>query len=88
MISDGEKYDLAVTNLSWFLQGNSSNHKGDFYCLKCFNSYTTKNELKEHEEICNNHSTCNIEMPDWVNKFIKHNKGEKSLKNHLQLILI
>ena len=34
MISDGEKYHyLAVTNLSGLLQGNSSNHRGDFYCL-------------------------------------------------------
>ena len=47
MIGDGEKYHyLAVTNLSGLLQGNSSNHKGDFYCLNCFNSYTTKINLK------------------------------------------
>ena len=44
MIGDGKKYHyLAVTNLSGLLQGNSSNHRGDFYCLNCFNSYTTKN---------------------------------------------
>ena len=81
MIGDGKKYHyLAVTNLSGLLQGNSSNHRGDFYCLNCFNSYTTKNKLKEHEEICNNHDSCRIEMPDWVNKTIKYNPGEKSLK--------
>ena len=81
MIGDGIKYHyLAVTNLSGLLQGNSSNHRGDFYCLNCFNSYTTKNKLKEHEEICNNHNSCCIEMPEWVNKIIKHNPGEKSLK--------
>ena len=55
------------------------NHRRDF-CLNCFNSYTTKNKLKEHEEICNNHDSCRIEMPDWVNKTIKYNPGEKSLK--------
>ena len=89
MIGDGKKYHyLAVTNLSGLLQGNSSNHKGDFYCLNCFNSYTTKNKLKEHEEICNNHNIYRIEMPDWVNKTIKHNLGEKSLKNHLYFIFI
>ena len=55
MIGDGKKYHyLAVTNLSGLLQGNSSNHEGDFYCLNCFNSYASKNKLKEHEEICNN----------------------------------
>ena len=81
MISDGEKYHyLAVTNLSGLLQGNSSNHEGDFYCLNCFNSYTTKNKLKEHEEICNNHDSCRVEMPYWVNKMLEHNPGEKSLK--------
>ena len=57
MISDGEKYHyLAVTNLYELLLGNSSNHKGDFYCLNCFNSYTSKIKLKEHEEISNNHN--------------------------------
>ena len=58
MITDGKKWHyLAVTNLSALLQGMSSNHKGDFYCLNCFNSYTTENKLKEHEEICNNHDS-------------------------------
>ena len=78
MIGDRKKYNyLAVTNLSGLLQGNSSNHRGDFYCLNCFNSYTIKNKLKKHEEICNNHDSCRIEMPDWVNKTIKYKPGEK-----------
>ena len=81
MIGNGKKnYYLAITNLSALIQKISSNHKEDFYCLNCFNSYTTKNKLKEHEEICNNHNSCCIEMPEWVNKIIKHNPGEKSLK--------
>ena len=43
MITDGKKsHYLAVTNLSALLQGNSSNHEGDFNCLNCFSSYTTK----------------------------------------------
>ena len=94
MIGDGKKYQyLAVTNLSGLLQGNSSNHRGDFYCLNCFNSYTTKNKLKEHEEICNNHNSCCIEMPEWVEKILKHNPGKKLLKAqnaiflHLECIL-
>ena len=61
-------------------QGNSSNHRGDFYCSNCFNSYTSKNKLKEHEEICNNHDSCHVEMPKWVEKILKHNPGEKLLK--------
>ena len=81
MINDGEKYHyIAVTNLSALLKKLSSNHKEDFYCLNCFNSYTTKNKLKEHEEIYNNHDSYNMEMPEWANKTIKYNPGEKSLK--------
>ena len=50
MITDGKKWHyLAVTNLSALLEGKSSNRDGDFYCLNRFNSYTTKNKLKEHE---------------------------------------
>ena len=81
MITDGKKwYYLAVTNLSALLKGNSSNHKGDFYCLNCFSSYTTKNKLKEHEEICNNNDNCRTDMPSWAEKTLKYNPGEKSLK--------
>ena len=46
MISNGKKqHYLAVNNLSALLEGNSSNHHGDFHCLNCFNSYTSKNKL-------------------------------------------
>ena len=80
MITDGKKWHyLAVTNLSALLQTNSSNHE-DLYCLNCFNSYTTKNKLKELEEICNNHDGCHIDMLKWVEKILKYNPGEKSLK--------
>ena len=33
---------------------------------------------KEHEEICNNHYSCYIEMPKWIEKILKYNLGEKS----------
>ena len=59
IIGDGTKqHYLVVTNSSGLFQGNSSNHRGDFYCLNCFNSYATKNKLIEHEEICNNYNSC------------------------------
>ena len=81
MISNGKKqHYLAVTDISALFQKISSNHDGDFYCLNCFSSYTTKNKLKEHEEICNNHDCCHIEMPKQVEKILKYNPGEKSLK--------
>ena len=86
MIGDGKKYHyLAVTNLSGLLKGILSNHKEDFYCLNCFNSYTKKNKLKEHEEICNNHDRCRTETSE--QDISKHNPGEKSLKAPYTLYL-
>ena len=77
MISNGKKqHCLAVTSLSELLRRISSNHKEDFYCLNCFNSYTSKNKLEEHEEICNNHDSYRIEMPKQVGKILKSNPGE------------
>ena len=81
MITDGKEYHyLSVTNLSALLQRMSSNHDGDFCCLNYFNSYTTKNKIEEHEEICNNHDSYQIEMPKQDQKILKCNPGEKSLK--------
>ena len=88
MISNGKKqHYLAVTNLSALLKKKLSNHKEDFYCLNCFNLYTSKNRLKKHEEICNNHDSCRIEMPKWVEKILKNNPGEKSLKAPFSIYL-
>ena len=69
-------------------QEKSSNHDGGFYWLNCFNSYTTKNKLKEHEEICNNQVSCHIELPKWVEKILKYNPGEKSLKAPFAIYLV
>ena len=81
MITDGRNWHyLAITNLPALLQGNSANHEGEFYCLNCFNSYATKNKLKEHEEICHNDDSCRIGMPKLVEKILKYNPGEKSSK--------
>ena len=79
MIGDGTKYHyVSVANLSGLVRGNSSNHRGDFDCLNCIHSYTTKNKLKEHEKICNNHDSCHIKVPN--EPILKYNPGEKSLK--------
>ena len=88
MITVSKKHHyLTVISLSALLQGKSSNHKEDFYCLNCFNSYTAKNKLKEQEEICNNHDNCHIEMPKWFEKILKYNPGEKSFKVPIYLDL-
>ena len=57
-INNSKKFHyLAVTNLSALLKRISSNHKEHCYCFDCFNSYTSTNRLKEHEETCNNHDS-------------------------------
>ena len=81
MITDGKKWHyLAVKSLSALLRGITSNHNGDFYCLNCFHSYSTKNKLKKHERVCNDHDYCYVEMPNEDNKILKYNQREKSLK--------
>ena len=63
IITDSTKWHyLAITNLSALLEGKSSNHHGDVCCLNCFNSYSSKNKLKEHEEISNNQNSCRTHM--------------------------
>ena len=49
--------------------------KKDDYCLNCFNSYATKNKLKEHEEICNNNDSCPIDLPSLTEKTLNYNPG-------------
>ena len=47
MITDSQKwYYLAVKILSPLVRRITSNHNGDFYCLNCFHSHSTKNKLK------------------------------------------
>ena len=69
------------------LRGKWSNHQRDFYCLSCFNSYSTKNILKEHEELCNKHDSCRIEMSKWYEIILKCNPEEKLLKTQFTIFL-
>ena len=66
--------------LSALLRRITSNHKGNFYCLNCFHSYRTKNKLKKHKDVCENHDYCYVEMPKEDNKVLKYSHGEKSMK--------
>ena len=66
--------------LSALLRRITSNHKGDFYCLNCFHSYRTKNKLKKHKDVCENHDYCYVEMPKEDNKVLKYSHGQKSMK--------
>ena len=81
-ITDNENnwHYLAVKNISGLLRGITSIHNGDFYCLNCFHSYTTKKKLKKHERICKDRDFCYVKMPDEDKKILKYNPGEKSIK--------
>ena len=70
---------LTVKSISGLLRRRTSIHNGDFYCLNCFHSYTTKEKLRKHERICNDHDCCYLKMPDESNKILKYIPGEKSL---------
>ena len=81
VITDAEKWHyLAVKSLSALFRGITSKHEGDFYCLNCFQSFTTEHKLKKHKKVCENHDYCYVEMPEKDNKISKYNHGEKSMK--------
>ena len=94
MITDGEKwhyialkseptddgFNRRTKSLSKLFRGITSNHDGDFYCLNCLHSFRTDNALKKHERLCENNDYCSVEMPTKLNKILKYNHGEKSLK--------
>ena len=82
MITDGTSnwYYLAIKSISGLLRGVTSKHNGDFYCLNCFQSYTTEKKLTKLEKVCKNHDFCNLKMPDEGNKILKYVSVEKSLK--------
>ena len=52
MIPNGEKlHYLAVKKLSVLLNGVTSKHDGDFYCLNCLHSFTTEKTLESHKKV-------------------------------------
>ena len=69
-----------MKSLSALLRVRTSNHKGDICCLDCFHSYITKEKLKKHEKVCNDHDYCFVEMPNDDNKILKYNHRKKSFK--------
>ena len=65
MIADGKKWHyLAVKSLPALLSRIASNHHWDFYCLNCYHSYSTNTRFIKHEEACNKHDYCYVEMPN------------------------
>ena len=73
-------FNRPIRSLSRLFRGVTSNLDGDFYCLNCLHSFRTDNALKKHERLCENNDYCSVEMPTKLNKILKYNHGEKSLK--------
>ena len=71
---------LAVKNLSALLNGKTSKHKGDFYCLNCLHYFRTENKLKSHEKVCKNKYFCGIVMPSENDNVLEFNQYMKSDK--------
>ena len=56
MITDGKKWHyLAVKSLPALFRGITGHKNAEFYCLSCFQSYTTENKLKKYKNVCENH---------------------------------
>ena len=81
MITDGKKWHYpTVKSLPALLRRMTSNHKQNFYYLNWFHSCSTKQKLKKHQTVCNDHDYCYVEMPDEDKKILKYNRGEKSMR--------
>ena len=55
MTDGGKWYYLPVNNLSALFREITSRYVEDFYCLNFLNLVRTKNKLKEHENVYENH---------------------------------
>ena len=73
--------------MSALLRRITSSHVADFYCLNCLHSCRTKDKLKKHENVCENHGCCYTETSKEDNKILKYNRGE-SLWEHLLLFML
>ena len=81
MISNGEGWDyLIVKKLSALLRGILSKHDGDFYCLNCLLSFTTKSKLDSRKKVCENKDFCVVVVPSEDNKILEVNQHQKSDK--------
>ena len=56
----------AVTKLSALLKElnhKTLNHNSDFCCLNCLHSFTIKNKLEQHKNVCENKEFYGVGMP-------------------------
>ena len=61
MITNCKKWHyLSLKKLFALFCKITSNHNGEFLCLNCFQSYTPKNKLKKHNNVCKKSDYCYI----------------------------
>ena len=85
IITDDEKWHyLSVKKLSTLPRGITSKHVAEFYCLNFLHSYSTKNKLEKHYNVCKSDDYCYIEMTNEDNKILKYIHGEKSMQKRIQ----
>ena len=80
IITDNENnwHYVAIKNMSRLIGGVTSDNHGDFFCRNCMHSYRTKNALKKHERLCNNHNHCETIMPKPGKNILKFRSYDKS----------
>ena len=66
--------------LAALLHRITSRHISDFYCLSCFHSSKTENELKSYKIVCENKGFCGILMPSQKDNILEFNQHMKSGK--------
>ena len=69
---------LAVKKLWALLRETTSKHYGDFYCLNCLHSFTTKNKLQLHKKVCENKDFYKIIMSSEDANISEFNQYQKS----------
>ena len=68
--------------MSALFRGITSKHDGDFHCLNCLHSYSTKDRqknIKKRKNVCKNNDYY-VEIPGKDNKILEYNHGEKSVE--------
>ena len=81
MITNDKNWHYLVgKKLCALLTGITSKHDGDFHSLNCPHSYSKRDRIKKHQNVCNDHDYCYVEMPVKDNNILKYNHGEKSMK--------
>ena len=56
------------------------NHDGAYYHMNRLYSFETKDDLKPHENVCENHDHCHMVMPKEGKNILKYNQDKKSLR--------